>query len=167
MKRSSGGRVRGVATPTADAGASVGSANEPLALLYFGFRAVVKKPDEELARLGLGRVHHRILFFIARSPGLGTSELLSTLDITKQALHGPLRRLQSERLVQSRRDPDNGRQRCLTLTPRGRAFERRLTGYQRGLFAAAFRRVEPVDAQGFCAVMRALAEEAGGHTGDE
>lgn len=162
MKRSSGARVRNAEGPRAELRLSGWGDNEPLALLYFGFRAVVKKPDEELARHGLGRVHHRILFFIARAPGLGTSELLSTLDVTKQALHGPLGRLQSERLVQSVRDPHNGRQRCLTLTPRGRALERRLSGYQRGLFAAAFRSVGPTDAQGFYAVMRALAHEAGG-----
>jgi DNA-binding MarR family transcriptional regulator len=136
-------------------------ADEPLALLHFGFRAVVKKPDEALQRRGLGRVHHRILFFIARSPGIGTSELLSTLDVSKQALHGPLRRLQSDRLVQSRRDPHNRRQRRLTLTTRGRALERRLSGYQRALFAAAFRRVGPAAGAGFFAVMRALAREAG------
>ncbi len=136
-------------------------ANEPLALLHFGFRATVKKADEELARRGLGRVHHRILFFIARSPGLRTGELLTTLDITKQALHAPLRRLQQENLVRSLPDPENRRQRCLALTPRGRALEERLSGYQRALFAAAFRRVGPAGARGFCDVMRALAFEPG------
>jgi DNA-binding MarR family transcriptional regulator len=160
MKRSSVPRARGVEALPAEGRLGGLGANEPLALLHFGFRAVVKKPDLELSRWKLGRVHHRVLFFIARSPGLSTGELLNTLDISKQALHGPLRRLQSERLVQSRRDPENGRQRCLTLTPRGRALEQRLSGYQRALFAAAFRRVGPTDAQGFCAVMRALAHEA-------
>jgi DNA-binding MarR family transcriptional regulator len=143
------------------AGTRAPAPNEPLALLHFGFRAVVKKPDEELARHGLRRVHHRILFFIARSPGLGASELLRTLDISKQALHGPLRRLQSEKLVQSVRNPENRRQRRLTLTPRGRALEARLSGYQRALFAAAFRRVGAAGAQGFFAVMRALVHEVG------
>jgi DNA-binding MarR family transcriptional regulator len=158
MKRPSLVPARGDEAPPALPQLSGWGVNEPLALLYFGFRAVVKEPDEELLRFGLGRVHHRILFFIARSPGLRTSELLSTLDISKQALHGPLRRLQTERLVQSRRDPDNGRQRCLTLTPRGRALERRLSGHQRGLFAAALRRVGPDAMHGFYAVMRALAQ---------
>jgi DNA-binding MarR family transcriptional regulator len=156
VKRAGRARVhRGVAS-TAAARLSGWGDDEPLALLHFGFRAVVKKPDEELARRGLGRVHHRILFFIARSPGLGTSELLSTLEVSKQALHAPLRRLERERLVQSLRDPGDLRQRRLTLTPRGRALERRLSGYQRALFAAAFRSVGPADARGFGAVMRAL-----------
>jgi DNA-binding MarR family transcriptional regulator len=130
--------------------------NEPLALLYFGFRAVVKEPDRELARRRLGRVHHRILFFIARSPGLTVGELLATLDVTKQALHGPLGALVRQKLVQSRVDPENRRQRRLHLTPRGHALEERLSGHQRRLFAAAFRDAGADAAAGWRSIMRAL-----------
>ena len=130
--------------------------NEPLALLYFGFRAVVKEPDRELARRRLGRVHHRILFFIARSPGLTVSELLATLDVTKQALHAPLRALVRQKLVTARVDPDNRRQRLLELTPRGRALEERLSGHQRRLFAAAFRDAGMEAATGWRVIMRRL-----------
>jgi DNA-binding MarR family transcriptional regulator len=130
--------------------------NEPLALLYFGFRAVVKEPDRELARRGLGRVHHRILFFIARSPGLTVSELLATLEVTKQALHAPLRALVRQKLVTALANPDNRRQRRLALTARGRALEQRLSGHQRRLFAAAFRAEGPKAASGWRAIMRAL-----------
>jgi DNA-binding MarR family transcriptional regulator len=130
--------------------------NEPLALLYFGFRAVVKEPDRELARRGLGRVHHRILFFIARSPGLTVSELLATLEVTKQALHAPLRALVRQKLVTALANPDNRRQRRLALTARGRALEQRLSGHQRRLFAAAFRAEGPNAAAGWRVIMRAL-----------
>ncbi len=136
--------------------------NEPLALLHFGFRAVVKRPDEELARLGLGRVHHRVLFFIARAPGLPVSELVTILDVTKQALHAPLRRLIAGGFVRSEPNPMDRRERRLSLTPRGKALEERLSGHQRRLFAAAFRGAGPAAARGFCAVMRALAEQQRG-----
>ena len=36
-----------------------------LAAFFFGYQAFTAKPDEILARRGLSRVHHRILFFIA------------------------------------------------------------------------------------------------------
>ena len=32
---------------------------------FFGYQAFTAKPDEMLAKRGLSRVHHRILFFIA------------------------------------------------------------------------------------------------------
>ena len=130
--------------------------NEPLALLYFGFRAIVKEPDRELARRRLGRVHHRILFFIARSPGLTVSELLATLDVTKQALHAPLGALVRQKLVRSSVDPENRRHRRLQLTRRGRALEERLSGHQRRLFAAAFRDAGAEAAAGWRAIMRTL-----------
>ena len=131
--------------------------NEPLALLHFGFRAVVKEPDERLARLGLGRVHHRILFFIARKPGLSVSELIAVLGVTKQALNIPLRALTKKRLVRNAVNAENRRQRVLSLTPRGKALEARLSGHQRALFAAAFRRAGAGAARGWACVMRELA----------
>uniref|UniRef100_UPI001F55C3F4 MarR family winged helix-turn-helix transcriptional regulator n=1 Tax=Pseudomonas aeruginosa TaxID=287 RepID=UPI001F55C3F4 len=53
---------------------------------FFAYQAFTTKPDEMLARRGLGRVHHRVLFFIARYPGLSVKELLALLGVTKQAL---------------------------------------------------------------------------------
>jgi DNA-binding MarR family transcriptional regulator len=132
--------------------------SEPLALLHFAFRAVVKGPDELLARRGLGRVHHRLLFFIARSPGGTVGELHATLQISKQALHGPLQALVRAKLVAARPEPTNRRLRRLTLTPAGAALEARLSGAQRALFTAVFRRVGPRAADGWRQVMRALAE---------
>jgi DNA-binding MarR family transcriptional regulator len=132
--------------------------SESLALLHFGFRAVVKGPDQLLARRGLGRVHHRILFFIARFPGCTVSELFATLGVTKQALHGPLQALARARLVVARPEPTNRRLRRLTLTAAGRALEERLSGAQRELFAAVFRRVGPAAAAGWRDVMRALSD---------
>ena len=37
-------------------------------LLYFGYSHLTRAIDEELATQGLGRAHHRALYFIARQP---------------------------------------------------------------------------------------------------
>jgi DNA-binding MarR family transcriptional regulator len=131
--------------------------DEPLALLYFGFRAVVKQPDAVLARRGLGRVHHRILFFVARGGKVPLGELRTTLDVTKQALHAPLRELVRAKLVRVTENPENRRARVLSLTASGKSLERTLSEHQRRRFSAAFRDVGPLAARGFCDVMRALA----------
>ena len=39
-------------------------------LFYFAYRAFTSRPDRILAQRGLGRVHHRILYFVGRNPGL-------------------------------------------------------------------------------------------------
>jgi len=130
--------------------------DEPLALLHFAFRAVVAEPDAHLAELGLSRVHHRLLFFVARSPGLRVMDLATTLGVSKQALHGPLQQLIRKKLVSSARGADNRRERQLSLTPAGRLLERRLSGHQRRLFRAAFRHVGTRATRGWFAVMQEL-----------
>ena len=66
---------------------------QAMELLYFGYRAFTAGPDRILQDKGLGRVHHRILYFVGRNPGLNINELLSILDVSKQALNAPLRKL--------------------------------------------------------------------------
>lgn len=94
---------------------------------FFGaYRAFTAKPDEMLARRGLSRVHHRILFFIAHEPGLSVSELLIRLGVSKQALNIPLRQLVEMQLVASRPAADDKRKRLLALTPEGGKLEQKL-----------------------------------------
>ena len=52
--------------------------SQAIQAFYFSYRAFTAKPDEILARRGLSRVHHRILFFVARQPQLSVKELLAT-----------------------------------------------------------------------------------------
>lgn len=117
-----------------------------LELMYFGFRKLVEDPDRLLARRGMNRSHHRILYFVARGPGLTMTELLDALAITKQALHRPLRDLERRRLVRIVPDERDGRARRIALTPGGAELEAALTGLQRArlerIFSAAGSRAE-------------------------
>src|SRR5580765_8727467 len=96
--------------------------DQALELMYFGFRGLVDAPDRVLSRRGLGRMHHRVLYFIARSPGLSVGDLLQRLAVTKQALHRPLRDLVSRRLVTISADQDDRRVRRLALSKAGAAL---------------------------------------------
>src|SRR5687768_6003609 len=106
-------------------------------LMHFALRAVIAKPDQLLERRGLSRVHHRILFFVARQPDLNVNQLLQVLGVSKQALNQPLRQLYAQNLVTYTAAPDDRRQRRLALTEAGRELGRRLTEPQRQLFDAA------------------------------
>lgn len=55
-------------------------------LLYFGYSHLTRSIDEGLAAQGLGRAHHRALYFVARQPDLTVGELIALLAITKQSL---------------------------------------------------------------------------------
>jgi DNA-binding MarR family transcriptional regulator len=109
-----------------------------LALIHFAFRKIIQEPDRLLAKRGLGRVHHRVLFFVARRPGLSVGDLLAILDVSKQSLHRPMQDLLRRGMLEAWPDPENRRVKRLHLTARGRAFEAKLSGIQRRLFARAF-----------------------------
>ncbi|HEY2405057.1 MAG TPA: helix-turn-helix domain-containing protein [Polyangiaceae bacterium] len=133
--------------------------NETLELFHFAFRAFTAKPDKVLAARGLARVHHRILYFVARNPNLTVSALLSILAVTKQALNAPLRQLVEMGLVESRTAHDDRRQRLLRLTLEGEQLERALSGAQRKKMANAFERLGPDAERYWRLVMAKVAEE--------
>lgn len=105
---------------------------------YFGYRAFTAPPDRILEQRGLGRVHHRILYFVGRNPGLSVNTLLSMLSVSKQALNAPLRQLIEMRLVAMDTAEHDGRVRQLTLTASGAKLEAQLTGTQMKQLQAVF-----------------------------
>ena len=112
--------------------------NEALELFFFAYREFTSYPDEVLEARGLGRVHHRILYFVGQSPGISVSELLRTLGVTKQALNAPLRKLVESGLVTSVSGQTDRRVRELRLTAAGDALESDLSGSQRDRMAEVF-----------------------------
>ena len=131
--------------------------------VFFGaYRAFTAKPDEMLARRGLSRMHHRILFFIAHQPGLSVSELLTRLGVTKQALNIPLRQLVEMQLVDSAPAADDKRKRLLALTPEGAKLEQKLRQEQIRTLQAVFGEVGEEAVAGWLQVNQALAEKLPG-----
>ena len=135
--------------------------NEAWRVMHFALRAVIAEPDRILATRGLTRMHHRILFFIAHTPGMSVGELQSTLDVTKQALNAPLRQLQEQNLIDLAKADHDARVREIRLTADGAALEAKLTGEQHKLFAEAFARAGAEAHEGWRAVMLELARHAG------
>lgn len=124
---------------------------------FFGYQAFTAKPDEMLAKRGLSRVHHRILFFIAKYPGLNMTELLGYLGVSKQALNMPLRQLIEMNLVQSEAAADDKRKRLLGFTPEGAKLEQALRREQARLLQRVFGEMGEDAVQGWLEVNHALA----------
>src|SRR5512135_950099 len=83
---------------------------------YFGYRAFTTPPDRILEQRGLGRVHHRILYFVGRNPHISVNALLGLLSVSKQALNAPLRQLVEMQLIAMDTAEHDRRVRQLTLT---------------------------------------------------
>lgn len=125
--------------------------------LYFAYRAFTDPPDRILERRGLGRVHHRILYFVGRRPGVSVRGLLDLLAVSKQALNAPLRQLIEMGLVETAAGAEDRRVKTLALTAEGARLEAELTGTQMRLLEAAFERGGPAHEQGWRVVMSELA----------
>jgi DNA-binding MarR family transcriptional regulator len=121
---------------------------DAIELLYFAYRGFTDPPDRILERRGLGRVHHRILYFIGQRPGV---------SVSKQALNAPLRQLLEMGLVAAAAGAEDRRVKMLRLTDEGRRLEAELTGAQMRFLQAAFDRAGPQHEQGWRTVMTELA----------
>jgi DNA-binding MarR family transcriptional regulator len=128
-------------------------------LLYFGYTRLTRSIDERLAVEGLGRAHHRALYFIARQPDLTVSELLRLLAITKQSLGRVLNDLSARALVETRSGTTDRRKKLLRLTQAGLAFETMLFESLRNGVASAYAAAGQESVTGFWRVLEGLIPE--------
>ena len=126
---------------------------------YFGYRAFTTPPDRILDQRGLGRVHHRILYFVGRNPQISVNALLSILNVSKQALNAPLRQLVEMQLVVMNAAEHDRRVRQLSLTSTGIKLEAQLTGTQMKQLQAVFEEAGARAEAGWHQVMSSLSRQ--------
>ena len=132
---------------------------QAIELLFYAYRDFTSEPDAILAELGLGRAHHRVIYFVGRHPRMTVSELLRILRITKQSLSRVLGELVRQDFVAQRQGTRDRRQRLLELTDKGREMERRLSETQRQRIARAYRSAGAEAVEGFRKVMIGIIDE--------
>ncbi|WP_235916427.1 MarR family winged helix-turn-helix transcriptional regulator [Ciceribacter naphthalenivorans] len=93
---------------------------ETIELLFFAYRDFVSDPDAILAKIGYGRAHHRVVYFVSRRPGMTVADLLAILQITKQSLARVLKELIDSGYIRQMAGPADRRQRRLYPTLAGR-----------------------------------------------
>ena len=125
-------------------------------LLYFGHAHLHRSIDRGLAAQGLGRAHHRALYFIARQPDLTVSELLALLGITKQSLGRVLSELSERDYVETRPGERDRRQRLLRLTKAGSDLESELFEVVREKMSAAYSRAGADAVAGYWTVLEGM-----------
>ncbi len=127
---------------------------------YFGYRAFTTPPDRILEQRGLGRVHHRILYFVGRNPHISVNALLGLLNVSKQALNAPLRQLVEMKLIAMEAAEHDRRVRQLTLTASGSKLEALLTGTQMEQLQTVFEEAGAEAEAGWHRVMLSLAQKS-------
>ena len=84
--------------------------------MFFAYRDFTGEADQMLSNLGLGRAHHRVIYFVGRQPGMSVSDLLAILKITKQSLSRVLSHLINTGYIQQTQGARDKRQRLLFLS---------------------------------------------------
>jgi len=129
-------------------------------MLFYAYRDFITRPDEILAAHGLGRAHHRAIYFIGRYPGITMTEMLDILHITKQSLSRVLADLVARGLVEQRTGPEDRRQRLLYLSEDGQKLEQELSSEQAQRFARAYSAAGAEAVAGFRAVLLGMIDPA-------
>ena len=128
-------------------------------LLFFGNATLMASADALLERAGIGRAHHRALYFIARKPKLSVGELIALLGITKQSLGRVIDELEERELILRSPGLRDRRQVLLSLTERGVRFEAELFAELKSAVARAYSAAGPAAVSGYWAVLEELLPE--------
>lgn len=132
-------------------------------LMFFAHSRHLQHADEELATRGLGRAHHRAMYFLARKPDLSVGELLTILGITKQSFGRIAKSLTAQGLMVQRAGDRDRRQRLLSLTPEGLALEQAIFTQLHDNMARAYKASDSNAVAGFWIVLQHLmGDEAQG-----
>ena len=145
---------------------AAGSHYELIELMFFAYRDFVGDADRVLAGDGFGRAHHRVLYFVARRPGMTVAELLEILQITKQSLNRVLKDLLDRGYMTNRLGEADRRQRRLHATPRGAALVDEIAAIQSARFARAFARLDGDAEVRAAAFLAAMTDRTGREPGE-
>lgn len=133
---------------------------ETIELLFFAYRDFISDPDAILAKIGFGRAHHRVVYFVSRRPGMTVADLLTILQITKQSLARVLRELIDSGYIRQMAGPADRRQRRLYPTLAGRELALALSEPQSRRIGAAMEKLTPEAREGVKTFLRAMSEGA-------
>ncbi|NYT64524.1 MarR family transcriptional regulator [Alcaligenaceae bacterium] len=124
-----------------------------LEMVFFVHLHMAECADEVLAKLGLGRTHHRILHFAARKPGISVNELLEILSISNQAMSRSTSQLMSKGLLEQRYSAEDRRVRQHYVTAQGAAFLEDLTRQQLEVIRRSHQQLSAQQVHGFWDVL--------------
>ncbi|WJH42353.1 MarR family transcriptional regulator [Aliirhizobium terrae] len=116
---------------------------ETIELFFFAYRDFISDPDAILAGIGMGRAHHRVVYFVSRQPGLMVSDLLDILQITKQSLSRVLKHLIEAGYIRQMAGAKDRRERRLYPTLAGRELSLALSEPQSLRIAHALEGLKP------------------------
>lgn len=106
----------------------------------------------------LGRIHHRILFFVTHSPGMTVNELLEVMRVSHQNMRVPMRQLIDRGYLTTRPCETDRRQKRNYVSAKGAKLIQQLSNAQFRRIEDAFARAGPEAVRGFFEVHACLLD---------
>ena len=128
-------------------------------LLFFSYRDFTAGPDKILEKLGFGRAHHRVIYFVCKQQKLTIKDLLTILQITKQSLSRVLNQLVKEKYIILSTGLDK-RTKNLSLTKKGSNLENELSTIQIEKIKNVIKKFKENDINGFKKILYTMIEKA-------
>jgi len=112
-------------------------------LLYYAYRETFSDPRNLLAKKFFGPAHLRALNLIERNPGIGLTELIFKLKITKQSLGRVIKDLIVSKMIKQIKDDTDTRKKNLHLDKDGVIFFEKIYAVQKKRIFNALKSSEP------------------------
>ena len=126
-------------------------------LMFFSYRDFTSGPDKVLEKIGFGRAHHRVIYFVGKKNNLTIKDLLSILQITKQSLSRVLNQLVDEQYIYLSTGEDK-RTKKLSLSKKGHELEKKLSDIQINKIYNVVKKFHENDINGFKKVLFEMIE---------
>ncbi len=112
-------------------------------LIFYSYKEIFSDPKEVLSKKLFGLAHLRALYLIEQFPGIGVSELMFKLKITKQSLNRVLRELIKSKTIKQLKDDNDTRKKKLFLDRDGKLFFEKVYESQKKRVFYALQNSEP------------------------
>ncbi len=124
------------------------AAQRTIELVFFAHIDQADWADHVLAKHGIGRPHHRVLYFCNRFPGISVRELMAILRISNQALARTTTQLVALSFLEQRYSQSDRRVRQHFLSRKGEALLAKLLRHQVEQVAGAMASMTPREIDG-------------------
>lgn len=123
-------------------------AQRTIELVYFAHIDQADWADHVLAKHGIGRPHHRVLYFTHKFPGISVRELMALLRISNQALARTTTQLVALGFLEQRYGESDRRVRGHFLSRQGESLLTKLTRHQVEQVAESMAGLSPAEVDG-------------------
>ncbi len=129
---------------------------EIIELMLEAYTNSYSDPYDILKKNSFGKAHHRLICTVDTHPGIKVADLIKKLKITKQSLSRVLQELIKKGIVSQLKGDEDGRQRLLHLTEKGKKISDEIFHKQKKRILEAFKNSDSSEVLNFKKVLQKI-----------